>query len=204
LFRYDCAVFDGGCRWGDFRFRRGSQAGAITVATAIATVTTVTIAPTSGTVAAFSAFPAAFFFARSCGAALIRPTSGALFGAARYFIDVFGMLVVKVGYIEERVTFQSQVHEGGLHTGKHPGYTSLVDASSQRILVGSLEKNFHKLIVFHDRQPRFVAGGRDHQFFTAHALSPRTPVVRAWRRQSPQSLSAIPVWGFAGEGAAYT
>jgi hypothetical protein len=76
------------------------------------------------------------------------------------------MLFEKIGDIQERVAFQTQIHERGLHPWKHAGDAALMDAARERIFVGALKINFHQLIVFDQRYFGLMPVGRDHQFLT--------------------------------------
>jgi hypothetical protein len=67
----------------------------------------------------------------------------------------------KVGDIEERVAFEANVHECGLHAGEDPGHTSFMDTAGEGILFFTLVEDFHKLVVFKNRDPRFVPCGRN-------------------------------------------
>jgi len=69
------------------------------------------------------------------------------------------MIVGEVGHIEECVSFQTEVHEGGLHAWKDAGYPALMDAAGEGVLVGPLEENLYEDIVLKNGHLGFVAVG---------------------------------------------
>jgi hypothetical protein len=58
------------------------------------------------------------------------------------------MLLEEVGNVEKCVALQAYIDESRLHSGKHAGDASFVNAAGERIFVGALEVDFHQLVVF--------------------------------------------------------
>jgi len=71
------------------------------------------------------------------------------------------LIVGKIGHVEERVPFETEVDEGGLHARENAGDAPLMDAAGEGILVGPLEENLYKDIVLKYGHLGFVAVGRN-------------------------------------------
>ena len=68
------------------------------------------------------------------------------FGAgliATHLVEVVVVFLKEVRDVEERIAFESHVHEGRLHAGQNPRHASLVNATRQRVLIGPLEVQLH-------------------------------------------------------------
>jgi hypothetical protein len=96
---------------------------------------------------------------------------GAGFFAGGHALIVFARLLQKIGDIEEGVSLEPEFDEGGLHPRQNACDASFVNAAYERILVGALEVNFDKLVVFKKRDLGLVAIRRNHQLF-CHLESP--------------------------------
>jgi hypothetical protein len=98
-------------------------------------------------------------------------------------IDVF-VLFKEVRYVEERIALQAQIDKCRLHAWQYPRHPAFVNASGERIFIGSLEVNLHELIIFQERYSGFVPIGRNYQFF-AHPQPPSRDSIagrRKWTR----------------------
>ena len=68
-----------------------------------------------------------------------------------------------LGDVQERVAFQADVNEGGLHAGEDLGDPPLVDVADHAARSLALDEDFDDLIVFENGDPRIVvARGDDH------------------------------------------
>ncbi len=65
--------------------------------------------------------------------------------------------------VEERVAFEADVNEGGLHAGENLVHPALVDVANDAALILALDEDFDDLVVLEDGDPRLVvARGDDH------------------------------------------
>ena len=66
----------------------------------------------------------------------------------------------------------TDIDDRGLNTGQDGFHRAQVDVSEQFALVGPVEHHLDQLLVFHERDPRFV-GRSTHEDFSPHfAFSP--------------------------------
>jgi hypothetical protein len=72
------------------------------------------------------------------------------------------VIIGEVRDIKEGIAFETEVDEGGLHTGKDPGDATFMDTASEGVLVGALEENFYEDIVLKNSHLGFVAVGRNN------------------------------------------
>jgi hypothetical protein len=70
---------------------------------------------------------------------------------------VFFVVFEEVGNLEERVAFQPDVNESGLHARKHTRYAPFLNAPGQRVFVAALKIDLDQLVVFEDRHFVLVA-----------------------------------------------
>ena len=65
--------------------------------------------------------------------------------------------------VEERVAFEADVNEGGLHAGENLVHPAFVDVANDPALILALDEYFDDLVVLEDGDPRLVdARGDDH------------------------------------------
>ena len=74
-------------------------------------------------------------------------------------IDVRGM--------EERIFLQSDIHEGGLHSGQHAAHAPLVDVSDGALFLVALDEELGQPVVLHHGDAGFLGGGVDED--SSHA-----------------------------------
>ena len=114
------------------------------------------------------------WLARGGGGVVLHRRTAAAFSGNAVAIDGHPIEILvlfeKIGHVEERVPFQTQVDKSRLHAGQDPRHAAFVNAARERIFIGSLEKHFHQLVVFQNGHFGLVAIRRDHQFF-AHENS---------------------------------
>src|SRR5256714_13031879 len=102
-----------------------------------------------------------------------------------------------VADVQEGIAVETNVHESGLHAGEDAGDFSFVDAADERDFFFPLDVDFDYLAFFENRDPPFVGGRGDNQFFRHENSLCVTP---AWP-ESP--FCAAPAWpGLTGRIAA--
>src|SRR4029077_2409669 len=70
-----------------------------------------------------------------------------------------------VADVQERITIEADVHESRLHAGEDPGDFSLVDAAAEREFFLPADLDFDYRAFFENRDPPFVGGRGNNQFF---------------------------------------
>src|SRR5205807_7803388 len=92
------------------------------------------------------------------------------------FLQLVGFFLVfefqEVGYIEEGVALQPEVHKGGLHAGKDARDTPVIDRSSEGVLVFALVIDFGELVVFKNSQPRLMRCAGNAYLFCHRTFPP--------------------------------
>src|SRR5262249_25144575 len=92
----------------------------------------------------------------------------------------------EIGNIKEGVTFQSDVHEGGLHPRQHLGHPPLVDIAYYGFRALPLNHELNEFIVLQDGEFGFLGRGGNDQFFVH-----RNSSTRARRAQTrPQTVAS--------------
>ena len=132
--------------------------------------------------AIFSGFAGFAIFARLAGfiaLAVGRQT----FKVGRVFL-----LFHKVGDVKERVAFQAQVYECGLHTGEHPGDSSFVNGPGERVLIFALVIDLCELFIFKDGQTRLMRRAGNTYFFCHTASLVRRFFLADGRRGKSEGL----------------
>src|SRR4051794_27228470 len=83
--------------------------------------------------------------------------------AIDYLLEIFLIFLFfqKVSYVKESVTFESDIDECRLHSGKNSCDASFVDGTRQRVFVLTLKIDFGELLVFDHRHFGFVGCRRD-------------------------------------------
>ncbi len=79
----------------------------------------------------------------------MRQSSSGYFHVPEFAVLVLVLEFQKVGDVEERIAFESDIDKCRLHAGQHAGHASFIDGTRQRVLVFALEVHFGALIVFH-------------------------------------------------------
>ena len=106
-------------------------------------------------------------------AVLARPAAIAGGLAPLKFRRVFLLLFEEIRDVEERVALQSHVDKCGLHSGKDPGDSALVNRAGECVFVFALVVDFRELIVFKNRKPRFMRrAGYANLFCHSASISP--------------------------------
>ena len=82
-----------------------------------------------------------------------------LFDCARNLV-VLLVVFEEVRNVEERVTVEADINKGRLHARQNARHTALVNAPSQRVLIGALKIDFDQLVVFKNGHFGFVAVSR--------------------------------------------
>ena len=92
----------------------------------------------------------------------------ALFQAQHFLFRVGYDLVIlvvifkKIGYVQERVALQANIHESGLHSGQHARDAAFMNAAGERVFFFALIIKLDNLIIFEQRHSGFVACRRYH------------------------------------------
>ena len=84
-------------------------------------------------------------------------------------------VAVDVAHVEEGGLLEADVHEGGLHAGKHPDHAPLVDVADDPLLALSLEVVLVDRAALDQGHARLRAGRVDHQDAVARHVGPRLP-----------------------------
>jgi hypothetical protein len=71
----------------------------------------------------------------------------------------------KVGYVEKRVSLQSQIDKCRLHAGQNACHSSVVNGTREGVLVFAFVVDFRELIVFQNRKPRLMRRAGNANFF---------------------------------------
>jgi hypothetical protein len=62
----------------------------------------------------------------------------------------------EVRYVKECIALQADVDECRLHSGKHASDTTFVNGSGESVFILALVVDFGELVIFENRQPRFM------------------------------------------------
>ncbi len=76
-----------------------------------------------------------------------------------------------VGDVQEPVSLQADLDEGGLHAGQHLGHPALVDIADHAAIALALNEDLRELVVLEDGHAGFVAVGRNDHFLVHGGVS---------------------------------
>ena len=128
--------------------------------------------------------------------------------------SVAHLLRVRVGdvrHVKKRRAIESDIHEGGLHSGENAAHPALVDVSHEPAPVRALDEDLLEHAALDQRDPGLARGDVDQQL-GAHIVLPgrgsgrlrraadrrrgaarSVPVKPSWPVDAPQSNGACPV-----------